>query len=239
MEKKVFNSVNDFFTNFKANTLGLNVITFTKPTLKSKKSYFNNFEITKITAYKNIVCGASYNSILFQHIKKDIIKTENDMITNFNNFLNLVGIEIDTKPMFQLFFKGLNKIIFKAKKKQINLNFQEPLPWGQWVKYPLLISHNDKNYIRMFKNDDLTKIKTYYFINGNLITENSDLYQKLINELKTSTLPNKQKENGIRNKVIPMTYNIENIVYLRQGNKIYQKYDLFNDEEIKLFFKGL
>lgn len=239
MEKTVFNSVNDFFDNFKANTLGLNVVAYTKPSFKSVNNSFKNFEVTKLTVYKNIICGASYNSILFQHIKKDIIKTENEMIANFNNFLNLIGIDIDTNPMFQLFFKGLNKIIFKAKKKEININFKEPLPWGTWVKYPLLISHNNKNYIRMYKNNDLTKIKTYYFINGNLISENSDLYQQLISELKVTNLPNKQKENGIRNQVIPMAYNIENIIYLRQGNKIYQKYDLFNEEEIKLFFKDI
>lgn len=239
METTVFNSVNDFINSFKSNTFGLYVVTQTKPTFKSKYNSFMNHEVTKVTFYKNAVCGASYNSILFQHIKKDILKTEKEMINDFALFLECIGLTYDIKPMFEVFFKGLNKILFKIKQNQINDSFQDSLPWGNWLKYPFIISHKDNTYLRIYKNDDLTNVKSFYFINGNLIQENSPLYNLLLSELKPNNLPKKQAENGIRYKVIPFVYNIENILYLRQGNKIFDKTTFLKDKDITTLFKQL
>lgn len=243
METK-FNSVSDFIDSFKNNTFGLYVVTKTTPTFKSKINPFMYNDVTKITFYKNAVCGASYNSILFQHIKKDILKTEKEMTDNFINFLKLIGIDYNIKPIFETFFKGINKVILKIKKNDLCDNFQEKLPWGTWIKYPIFISHTNKKgetnlYLRLYQNDDLTKIKTFYLIDGKLIDENTEIYDLLLSHLKQNTLPKKQEENGIRYKVIPFAYNVNNIIYMQQGIRIFDKTNFLTKEKINYIFKNI
>mgnify|MGYP006305930805 CR=1 FL=1 len=41
----------------------------------------------------------------------------------------------------------------------------QPLKWGQWIKFPYLIGHKDKKYVRLYPSkNNMPKVK--YFLNG-------------------------------------------------------------------------
>ena len=50
----------------------------------------------------------------------------------------------------------------------------EPLPWGWWVKYPVLIEHRERLYIRV-SYPEVVKSPTYHF-DGKLIEEDISGY---------------------------------------------------------------
>lgn len=242
---ELFNSVETFIENLKKCTFGLYVITSTKPTFKSKYNSFRNNEVTKITFYKNAICGASYKSILQQVMKQQIKENQNALIANYNANVNQIfNSNFDFSDILNEAFTKINKVIFKESKKKIDENFTESLPWGSWLKYPLLIEHTnakfEKNqYLRIYNNNLKTSVKTFYFIDGVLIEPESEIYKQLISELREKTISPKQSENGFTKTVIPCAYNTKNIVYLQQGQKTFINCNYITMKQIKEIFKNM
>lgn len=61
---------------------------------------------------------------------------------------------------------GINFANLTSVKTAIENNERElqPLKWGQWLKFPYIIGHKDKRYIRLYPSKNKPKVK--YFING-------------------------------------------------------------------------
>lgn len=90
-----------------------------------------------------------------------------------------------------------------VKEKRANGDLPEVnngLPWGSWVCFPYLISHNDKHYIRLYPKDG--SIKSEYFLDGNPVDLDDVKGMLLVSELPKKDAP----------KPDCITVNLENIV---------------------------
>lgn len=62
------------------------------------------------------------------------------------------------------------------------------LPWGKWKKYPYIIEHKGKDYVRVALNKN-SKPKTQYFLGGKEITRDEALEYALASEKKSGEMP--------------------------------------------------
>lgn len=195
VKDKDFARLEDFINNYNNCTFGLNIITCTEPDFKSKKN--NSFlgdNVEKITFYKNAMCGCSYQKAIENAIKTD--------------------------------FPDLKGEMQKAVLGKVNEVFSEKLRWGSWLNYPFIIEHTNNNgeynrYLRVYNNFKRTKIKTFYFLNGQLLEEGSEKYNLLISELKEKKISAKQESFGLKQAVIPCAYKTSNVIYCEQGTMTY------------------
>jgi hypothetical protein len=58
----------------------------------------------------------------------------------------------------------------------------EPLPWGEWAKFPFHITHNEKNYLRLYPSTGgvIQAPKVTYFVDG--VEVEKDAYYGMMTE---------------------------------------------------------
>lgn len=129
-----------------------------------------------------------------------------------------------------------------AKRSDVeNFEYQvSKLPWGEWKQYPYIISHKEKDYLRLFSNK-ATVFKSVYFIDGREATESEVIeIKQWLPERKASS---KQLESGITEDeaITPLTYCFDSILLLQQGEKQYMQNNLLSVslDWIKTKFKQL
>lgn len=195
IKDKNFSTLEEFIENYNNCTFGLNIITCTEPSFKSKKT--NNFigdKIEKITFYKNAMCGCSYQKAIENAIKTDFPDLKGEMqkavLTKANEVFD------DKLP----WGKWLN---YPFIIEHTNGN-------GEYNKY-----------LRVYNNFKRTKIETFYFCNGKLLEKGSEKYNLLLSELQEKKISAKQENFGLKQAVVPCGYKTKNVIYCQQGTMTY------------------
>lgn len=98
-----------------------------------------------------------------------------------------LGFRTEKKPAAKFKAHKLEKItfgVFRAGIDYANLSevkesiakgergeVQE-LPWGEWKKFPYVITHKDQDYLRLYpSNGKNHKVKSAYFVDGKRVTK--------------------------------------------------------------------
>jgi hypothetical protein len=70
-----------------------------------------------------------------------------------------------------VFRAGINFANLKSVREGIENNERgevQPLPWGNWVRFPYLIEHNGANYLRLYPAVN-GKVTVKYLVNGQAV----------------------------------------------------------------------
>lgn len=200
-------SVDDFMNDFKKGTFGLMIIACTEASFRSVRNTFIGRNVRKLVFYKNAMCGCSYQAAL-KYMAKQQTSLRGAMLEAVNN-------AIDEK-------------------------FNGKLPWGQWVIPNVLLEHTNKNtneyntYLRIYSLFERTVTKSCYFDDKGLILPNTPDYDSLVAQLKPKSQSKKQSEFGFDTVCTPYAYKTKNILYIRQGNKLYTNYLRLKPDVIKV-----
>ena len=65
----------------------------------------------------------------------------------------------------------------------------EGLPWGEWNKFPWTISHNGKEYLRLYPSNLNIKPEVSFMVDGKEVSKDEVRDMLLSSELKTSDKP--------------------------------------------------
>lgn len=80
-------------------------------------------------------------------------------------------------------------------------NEGNPLPWGTWVKYPFLIQHRGKPYVRIYANAGQTR--SSWFLDGKRVKLSEIQHMLLASETQARSIP--------KSGVLTMSVKAENL----------------------------
>lgn len=125
----------------------------------------------------------------------------------------------------------------RAEKLGIDTPYEVEKPKGKTWLVPPFILQSDKDarqlYLRTYTRNNSTT-KSIFVLDGNIVT-NEVTIEHIKSFMQAHTECKKQTEYGLvedKDKVNPLDYKVEGILYIRQGNKVYNT-DPRNDEMIE------
>ena len=118
----------------------------------------------------------------------------------------------------------------KAKKQGVEkslASFKDEIekPKGRtWVKHPYILKKDtdeEQKYLRVYYNKDSTKSKSIYLLNGQFVTD-----ARIVAEIESWIKPSNSHSGKFDlDDIILRDFKFENIICLKQGEKVYNKLD--------------
>lgn len=135
-----------------------------------------------------------------------------------------------------------NAVNNRLEKKDLDANFEAEKPKGKsWFEYPYILqADKDANvkYLRCTMRAN-TKAKTVYILDGKLITDTA-IEAEIKSFIQTSGTSKKQAESGLTDaeQVVVRDYKLDGVIYLGQGEKIFNRVLGFADiAKLREFFQ--
>lgn len=120
-----------------------------------------------------------------------------------------------------------NKVNNQREREGADPDFKaNALTWGEWVLYPIVISHNDRTYYRMYpieKSNPFHACKEVFFVNDRVAT---DAEIAIITEWRKQKAAKEkaaaEKRQGVTAKTIKCcTFEESSIIKIKSGGDIY------------------
>ena len=193
---------------------------FLMGSLKNKNMKAINFN----ESVKAVVVNADFFVNVCKVHTASLASIEYEGVEKLPKKLGINGVVTShTTAQCQLYYPYEKAVNNRLKKQGSEANFvAQPLNWGQWFIYDLLIENKGELYLRFYHYKG-AQSKTTYFVNGRAATETETALIKAY-KAQRSYNSNTQSDAGLdENQVSPRNKNVKDIICLTAGKCQYHR----------------
>ena len=136
-----------------------------------------------------------------------------------------------------------NSVNNRLDKKGLDASFEAEKPKGKsWLEYPYILQADKdatQHYLRCTMRRNTTT-KTVLLLDGKIVTDDS-IEKEIKSFFPKVTTSQKQAESGLndsKEQVIVRDYKLQGIIYLGQGDKVFNRLSALADiQKLKTFFE--